>query len=294
MANKKLGVVAIAAATVLLFAGCSSSNNASDPVSGVKADPAAAALLPASYKDAGIEFASDIPWQPFEYVENGKTTGLDYDIAQLIAAKLGTTFAFKKQSFDTIIASLQAGKHDAIASDMNDTKERQATLDFIDYYKSGSSLIVLAGNPDNITDLKSLCGKTVIAEKATSQVGYLQTLAKTCPVTVLELPDAPSAENALRAGKGVAFMVDSPVAGYTAKTAGAGKYFEVAVDPANPAGYEPTVVGIGVLKEQFPELRDAIKAALDSALKDGSYKAVLDKYGLGAGALTKITINAGK
>jgi polar amino acid transport system substrate-binding protein len=88
-------------------------------------------------------------------------------------------------------------------------------------------------------------------------------------------------------------MVDSPVAGFTAKTAGAGKYFEVAVDPANPSGYEPALVGIGVLK-LTPELRDAIKAALESALKDGSYKAVLDKYGLAAGALTKITINAGK
>ena len=53
--------------------------------------------------------------------ENQKLTGLDYDLAQALGAKLGVRLELQTQAFDSIIPSLQSGKHDVIMSGMNDT-----------------------------------------------------------------------------------------------------------------------------------------------------------------------------
>ncbi|MGW1531232.1 hypothetical protein [Streptomyces aureus] len=41
------------------------------------------------------------------------------------------------------------------------------------------------------------------------------------------------------------------------------------------------------------QLRDALQAALNAAIRDGSYKQVLDKWNVGDGAVTDATINSG-
>jgi polar amino acid transport system substrate-binding protein len=51
--------------------------------------------------------------------------------------------------------------------------------------------------------------------------------------------------------------------------------------------------GISVNKDNM-QLAQAIKAALDQMIADGSYKQILDKYGLGDGAVTEAVINGGK
>lgn len=297
MAKKSIfATIAMAGASALLLAGCASGttdNNADQ--SGV--DAAAAALLPQAYKDAGVvKVGSDIPYAPMEYFDADGTTvtGFDYDLAQLLGKKLGVTFQFNKTSFDGIIPSIDAGTNDVAISGMSDTVERQAKLTFVDYFLSGSSLVINKGNPDGVTDLASLCGKTALIETATVQGDTLK--AVDCgdkpAIEVLSFPDVPTTLNALRAKKGVAFLIDSPVAADAARTAGGGKYFELAVDPANPAGYEPGYFGIGV--KNGDKLADAIKAALDSAIADGSYAATLKKYNLDTFGVTEATINGTK
>lgn len=285
---------AVAVASALVLAGCSASPAPTTAAGGV--DSAAAALVPQEYKDAGtVSVGSDIPYAPMEMLDDaGNVTGFDYDLSQIIATKLGLKFNFEKQSFDTLIASLEAKNHSVIMSGMSDTVERQAKLDFVDYFLGGSSLVVNKGNPDGVTDLKSLCGKTAVIEAATVQGDTLKAVdcGSAGAITVLSFPDVPSTLNALRAGKGVAFLIDSPVAADAARTAGNGAYFELAVDPAAPAGYEPGFFGIGVLKGD--KLALAIQAALQSAIDDGSYKATLDKYNLGTFAVDSATLNGTK
>lgn len=285
--------LALAATAALVLTGCSApADNKNNDTTGI--DAAAAALVPAEYKDKGeVLVGSDIPYAPMEmFEEDGTTvTGFDYDLAQLIGKKLGLTFTFQKQAFDALIASLESGKQDVIMSGMSDTVERQAKLDFVDYFLGGSSLVINKGNPDKIATLTDLCGKTAVIEAATVQGDTLA--AVDCgdkkPITVLSFPDVPSTLNALRAGKGVAFLIDSPVAADAVRTAGEGKYFELAVDPAAPAGYEPGYFGIATLKGD--KLALAIQAALQSAIDDGSYKALLEKWELTTFGVTEATLN---
>jgi ABC-type amino acid transport substrate-binding protein len=263
-------------------------------------DPVAAAALPAKYKTAGvIKVASDIPFPPMEMFEsNQNLTGFDYDLAQALGAKLGVRMELQTQAFDSIIPSLQSGKHDVIMSGMNDTPERQKTLDFVDYFHAGFSILVPAGNPGKISTVLDLCGKDVAVQKATVQADILHGYDAQCtakgsgPMKIAELPIETDAQTAVRSGKAIADVVDSAVAAYAAQTAGEGKMFEVIRDTANPAGYNPVYTGIGVLKKDS-KLSNALLLALKSVIADGSYQKILKKYALTDYAVDKAGINLG-
>ena len=289
------------AASALLLAGCASATpTATNTAAAAGVDSKAAALLPASFKTAGINVGSDIPYAPMEMFDsNNKPIGFDVDLANAIGAKLGVAIKFEKQSFDSLIPSLQAAKHDVAISSMSDTVERQKVLDFVDYFNGGASLLVAKGNPNNITSLNDLCGKPVAAEAATWEVDLLNTQSETCKkagkaaLQVLTLPGDTDALNAVHAQKAVAYLADSQVAAYDVKTAGSGKFFDLVIDPANPNGYESGLIGVGILKKNSG-LRDAIQAAVQSLIDDGTYDKLLSKWNLESFKIDKATVNGTK
>jgi polar amino acid transport system substrate-binding protein len=309
MLNRRMGAsLAALGATALLLAACggSSSSTASSaaPAASTAASAeaaagvgASAALLPQEYKDKGVvNVASDIPYPPMEILaDDGTVSGLDYDLSQALGQQLGVKFSFNKQAWDSIIPSLQSGNHDIIMSGMNDTVERQQTLDFVDYFLGGFSILVAKGNPDGITSLKDLCGKTVAEETEVAQIDLIKAVAKECPagqtIEILELPSDSDAQNAVRAGKASADVLDAAVAGYSAATAP--DLFEVVVDPNEPNGVEPVYTGIGVLKEDSG-LTAALQAALQELIDNGTYMEIMNKYGLGQYAVTEAVINGTK
>jgi len=298
MAIKKLGFAAVMTAGLLVLTGCASGPN--NGVDQSKVDKAAQALLPAEYLENGIDVASDIPYEPFEfYDEDGNLTGVDVELGALIGQKLGIELRFNKTVFDTIIANLEAGTNDIIISSMSDTVERQAKVDFVDYHIGGSQMIVAEGNPENITNPMSLCGKTVIVQNGTIHIDLVGTMSESCEVsgkkeiTITQLPDSPSMQNALRAGQGDAVMMDSFVAQDAAAKAGNGDYFDVVNDPDAPNGYDAGFVGIAILKKDT-DLRDAIQAALQSLIDDGQYQALLDKWNMSDNAVVSASINGTK
>jgi polar amino acid transport system substrate-binding protein len=307
---KFAALAAMATASLLLVAGCASTTPAATPTASgntddgaiptVSVDAAAAALLPAKYKTAGINVASDIPYAPMEmFDDENKPTGFDYDLSQSIAQKLGITISFNKQAWDSIIPSLQAGNHDIIMSGMNDTVERQANLDYVDYFKGGFAIVVAKGNPNKVTTLMDLCGQPVTIQKATVQGDMLKALTPQCTaagkkaVVINEYPSDPEALNALRAGKGIADVMDAPIAAYAAQTAGKGQYFDLVTDAANPNGYEPVFTGIGVLKAN-KELTASLQAAVQSLIDDGTYGKILAKWNLSSFGVTTASINGTK
>ncbi|MCY7290269.1 MAG: ABC transporter substrate-binding protein [Cryobacterium sp.] len=296
--SASVGLAAALALSACSAGGAPAASGDKPPAGGVNA--AAAAALPAKYKTAGVvKVASDIPFPPMEmFDENQKLTGFDYDLAQAIGGKLGVRMEFMTQAFDSIIPSLQSGKHDVIMSGMNDTAERQKTLDFVDYLHAGFSILVPHGNPEKITTVLDLCGRDVAVQKATVQAEILRGYDKECnatgagPMIIAELPLETDVQTAVRSGKAIADVVDSAVAAYAAQTAGDGKMFEVVRDPSNPAGYDPVYTGIGVLKKDS-ELSKALLLALEAVIADGSYEEILDKYSMTDYAVDAAGINLG-
>jgi polar amino acid transport system substrate-binding protein len=296
--SKVAGLAMLATTSLFALAGCTTTVN--DPAPSTSAaeiavDEAAAALVPAEFKD-GVSVASDIPYAPMEFFDdNDKPTGFDYDLSQAIAAKLGVKFSFEDQDWDGIIPSLQSGTHDVIMSGMNDTAERQKVLDFVDYFKAGFAIIVAKGNPEGIAKLGDLCGKTVAIQTSTAQIDLINAVNPSCTkkIEILEFPTDGDAQNAIRAGKAVAGVNDGQVAAYTAQTAGDGEYFEIVAPSDPPAGFESAYTGIGVLKKNTG-LTAAIQAAVKSLIDDGTYAKLLSKWNLSAFAVTEATINGTK
>ncbi|MBP2586378.1 polar amino acid transport system substrate-binding protein [Streptomyces sp. PvR006] len=267
----------------------------------IKKDQALHDLLPAKIKKAGaVRVATDVPYPPFEmFVKEGETelTGLDYDLGQALGAKLGVTFAFTPQKFDGIVPAIQAGKFDAAMSAITDNKERQKVVDFVDYSRSGSGVLVADGNPAEITTLDDLCGKKVAVQAATHQLDLLKAHQDACgkagkgKIDIQTFPKDSDAQLALRSGKVVAQVLTKPAAGWVAKTADGGKAFDLVEDPAASGGYDATPNGIAISK-QLPELTDAIQKALQSLIDEGTVLRIYNKYGVGSILVEEATKNA--
>ena len=299
--KKFLAATSVIAASALLLAGCASATPTATKTAASAAgvDSAAAALLPDSYKTAGINVGSDIPYAPMEMFDTkNNPIGFDVDLANAIGVKLGVSIKFEKQAFDTLIPSLQAGKHDLAISSMSDTVERQKVLDFVDYFNGGASLLVKAGNT-SIKGIADLCGQAAAAEAATWEVDLLKSQSDECvkagkkPITIQNLPDDPSALSAVKAGNAAAYLGDSQVVAYDVKNAGSGKDFALVIDPTNPNGYEAGLIGVGVLKKNTG-LRDAVQAAVQAIMDDGTYDNLLTKWNLNSFKIESATVNGTK
>ncbi|GAA2779175.1 ABC transporter substrate-binding protein [Streptomyces showdoensis] len=300
---------ALAATTLATLSACGGGDDTAASAGGkavvagveIKKDQALHDLLPAKIKKAGtVRVATDVPYPPFEmFVKEGESTltGLDYDLGQALGAKLGVTFAFTPQKFDGIVPAIQAGKFDAAMSAITDNKERQKVVDFVDYSQSGSGVLVADGNPGKIGTLDDLCGKKVAVQAATHQLDLLKAHQDACgkagkgKIDIQTFPKDSDAQLALRSGKVVAQVLTKPAAGWVAKTADAGKAFDLVEDPAASGGYDATPNGIAISK-QLPELTDAIQKALQSLIDEGTLLRIYNKYGVGSILVKAATKNA--
>ncbi len=260
----------------------------------------AAALLPQEYRDAGeIRVGSDIAYPPIEfYDENEEVSGIDPAIAEALGEVLGVEFVFENGTFDGLIVGMNSGRHDIIMSAMTDTKERQeggtedseGGTDFVNYFQAGSAILVPAGNPEGIQGLDDLCGLAVAAQQGTANETVVQEQAAACDEPLEEVINSVDSESitALQSGRADAVITDYPVALYNEAEAGGGGEFEVVGDQIDAAPY-----GIAVPKDE-PELRDALQAALQEIIDNGTYADILAEWGAEAGALEEATVNAGE
>jgi polar amino acid transport system substrate-binding protein len=267
----------------------------------IAVDEDARGLLPEDIAEAGaVKAATDAPYAPFEmFVEEGseELTGVDILLGHAIGAKLGIDVEFAQQGFDGIIPALQAGNFDLTISAMTSSVERMDVLTFVDYSASGTGILTRAGNPDDIQTYLDLCGKNVAVQTATSQVDLVNDVWQAeCeaeglePIALSEFPSDSDAQLAITAGKAAASLLTKPSAGFVAKTTNDGATFVVVEDQTAPNGYDATLNGIGVLKEN-EEFAEAIQAALQSLMDDGTYEAILAEFGVEGIGIDEATIN---
>jgi polar amino acid transport system substrate-binding protein len=270
-------------------------------VASIEADPALTAMLPEKNQKDGVVVAADIPYMPWEGFVEGtdQPTGFDYDLSQALAAKLGVPFEFTQVVFDSIIIGIQAKKYDLSMSCMYDNPERQEVLDFVDYADDTTAVITVKGNPKGITNLDSLSGLVVGCEKGTTQAAMLEELnteldtAGKAKMDVKQFPSQADSLLALQAGTIDCDVTDRSTAFYNAETTMKDneKVFELVVDPDAPDGYDPAIIGMGVLKENT-QLRDALQKALQALIDDGTLKTIAAHWG--PVAVTSAEINQGK
>ncbi|MFI0900069.1 ABC transporter substrate-binding protein [Streptomyces sp. NPDC020983] len=307
-------VAAVAAAGALVLTGCGDQTKDDSPAAGSSPSTAAGgattsaaadslfAKLPQKYQSSKvIQVGTDASYAPMEQTKDGQIVGIDPDIGAALGEKLGVTFKFTNGKFDGLITSLQTGRSDIVMSAMSDTKARQQGLDdkgktigkgvdFVDYYNSGSSLLVRKGNPKGVKALADLCGMTVAVQRGTIYEDAFKKQKTACGakgLTIQAFDTDAEAQTRVKAGGAVADLNDTPVAAYIAQTSGNGTDFEVAGAPSDAGPF-----GIAVSKDD-PQLRDALKAAMDAIVADGTYAKILQKWNASSGAIPTVSINGG-
>ena len=96
---------------------------------------------PAS-KEGCLVVATNAFFPPFEYYEGNKLTGVDMEIASLLAEKLGKTLYISDMEFDSVLASLSSDTADIAMAGLTVTDERKQSYDFSqEYYESAQVLI---------------------------------------------------------------------------------------------------------------------------------------------------------
>lgn len=256
------------------------------------AGSAHAASLPDAIRQAGMfRLSVNATYAPMEYHDpaTNELKGLDIDIADALAKKLGVKIIWSDVAFAELIPSLATGRTDFIISGLSDRATRRETMDFIDYLKTGAQFFTMADSAAK--EPTDLCGKKVGTTRSTSFPGDIEAWSKrSCEAAgkppVLYVPGENSIDvrNQMKQGRIDAAVQGSETLPYAMQNE-AGKY-RILGAPFT-LGYQ----GIAFRKADTA-LREAIMEALRDLIADGTYVAILKKYGLGDNAVAEPLVNA--
>jgi polar amino acid transport system substrate-binding protein len=291
----RLGVPALA---ILALAGCGSSSSSSTTSSATPTTTVASALnteiaakVPAAIKSKGtLNVATEAQYAPNEFIASDGHTiiGMDPDLVTALAEVMGLKASFTNANFEAIIPGLAAGRYDLGASSFTDTKEREKTVDFVDYFKAGISFYAKSSANPGVETVEDLCGKTVAVEKGTVELEESEAQSKKCTkagkksVTVLSFPGQNAVNLAVSSGRAELGMADSPVVAYQIKQSNGG--FKLI---GKTYAFAPYGLAIPKTSGMTQPVFDALKVLI----ADGKYKSILEKWGIQEGAITEPKIN---
>jgi len=113
--------------------------------------------------------ATNAEFPPYEYYnENNEIVGIDVEIAQAIAKKLGKKLEIEDMPFDSILAAVQSGKADIGVAGMTVTPDRLESVDFSDTYVKASQVIIVRKDNTEIKTPDDLVGKTIGVQLGTT------------------------------------------------------------------------------------------------------------------------------
>lgn len=222
-----------------------------------------------------IKMGSSIDFAPYEYYddETGDIVGIDVEIAQAVAKKLGYELEIEDMQFDSIIAAVVSGKVDFGMSGFTITEERKQSVDFSTPYTTAKqSVIVPEGSA--ITSVEDLLNPEN-TYKIGVQIGTTGDLyisddveANGLKHTIERYNKAPDAIVALNSGKVDCVIIDDQVA---VSFVNANEGLSI-LDTA----YALEEYAICFAKES--ELYGAFNAALEELIADGTVQTIIDKY----------------
>lgn len=251
-------------------------------------------MLPQQIKDKGkITAASDPHQPPYDYydADNKTLIGVEQELLAEVATRLGVAINVTPAPFPSIIPGIQSKRFDLGASAFGDFVERQKIVDIIDVNYEAAGLIVVKGNPHNVKKMADTCGLRGAAHQGSTPLTLFEKQAAACPadkpLTILQFTTSDQAQLALKSGRADVSLANVGVSAYTtANQPAGGIQLELITQSRYAVGYQGWLVS-----KENPELRDAIMAALQSMVDDGSYGAIFDKWNLAQNKLEKVTYN---
>ena len=255
-------------------------------------DQALAAKVPAAIKSDGkLLIGTDSTYAPSEFLDtDGKTViGFDVDLFNAVAAKLGLTTQWTSAKFDAIIPGVQSGKYEVGVSSFTINAERKQQVNMVSYFNAGTQWGTKKGNPTGIQP-DNACGKKVAVQTSTVQdtedlpkrVNQCKTSGKSA-ITIDRYQGQDQATASVVSGKDDAMLADSPVVAYAVKQTNGQLELLGNIYDSAPYGY--------VVKKDQTDFAQALSGAVAALISDGTYKQILSKWGVEAGAITNPAVN---
>lgn len=183
--------------------------------------PASSQLLAkvASTKTLTIGTANDAPWS---YVDSsGQLKGIIPDMLRDFLKYEGVDAQVKAitMPFSSLIPSVQSGRIQLVGDSMYKTAPRQKQIDFTDViFYNPPALVVQKGNPQHLSTLADLCGKSAGTYEGTTYVQNLKTASSKCPAgSSIKLKVVPNVQDVIASvssGSMDGALIDSSIAAY--------------------------------------------------------------------------------
>jgi polar amino acid transport system substrate-binding protein len=252
------------------------------------------ALVPEDVKAKGyIEVVTDPsfgpPWNYHPGSDQSVYEGIDPDIAAGISERLGIEIRFVSLAFAGIVPAIRAGRYDMVMVGMFASEERTKIIDLIDYAIDSTAILVQAGNPAGIKGVEDLCGKTVSAVMGSIQLAMLEAQSSKCstPITINTFPNKSDSFLQIETKRVDATLDGFIVSGYLTKN---GTFPSKGIEAVFTDDFPGRPLGIGLAKEKAG-LRDAVVAAINDMIADGTYAKIFTKWGAPGMKLEKAEVN---
>ena len=227
-------------------------------------------LSGAAFADT-LTMGTNAEFPPFEFIgDDGKPTGFDVELMQLIAAEIGKELVIENMFFDGLIAALTMGDIDVIAAAMTITEERQQAVNFSTPYFNATQAVIVMKGYEGIAALEDLLDKKIAVQDGTT--GHFLVADdlgcdaaniasfKASPDTILELIN----------GRVDCIVIDNAVAE---------NFLTMYDDLEIVQGLEMQVEQYGfAIAKKNEELLEAVNAALAKIIEDGKYDELIEKY----------------
>ena len=278
---KKITALLLGTAMMLSLAACGSSASVSESTASSETSSSEAASSEASAETAGelttvtpgkLTMSTNAAFPPYEMTDdNGNYVGIDIEVAEAIADKLGLELQVDDMDFDAALLAAQTGKSDMVMAGVTVTEERQTVMDFSNTYATGIQVVIVPEDSD-IASIEDMTGKMIGVQRGTTGDLYCSASVEDGGFgeeNVTPYDNGLTAVQALMNGQVDCVVIDNAPA-------------QEFVD-ANPGlklldtEYANEDYAIGVAKGNTA-LLDAINGALEELQADGTVQSIVDKY----------------
>ena len=220
-----------------------------------------------------LHMSTNAAFPPYEMTtDDGGFEGIDVEVADAIAQKLGLELVVDDMGFDAALTAVQTGQSDIAMAGITVTEDRLEVMDFSDSYATGVQVVIVRED-STIQTIDDLANAEMIGCQAAT-TGYIY--ASDTPenggygedhVTAYE--NGALAVMALVNGQIDAVIIDNePAKAFVEANEG----LKILDTPWVEEEY-----AIGVAKGNT-DLLDAINAVMEELKADGTFQSIVDKY----------------
>ncbi|MCD8097071.1 MAG: ABC transporter substrate-binding protein [Lachnospiraceae bacterium] len=215
-----------------------------------------------------LTMGTNAAFPPYEYYDEDEIVGIDAEIAEALAEKLGLTLEIVDMDFSSIITSVQSGKIDVGIAGMTVTEDRLENVNFTDSYATGVQVIIVPEGSE-ITSVDDLSNEDLLIGVQEGTTGHIYCSDDYGEDRVIAYTNGATAVQALLQGKVDCVVIDQqPAISFVEANEG------LAILDTE---YVIEEYAIAVSKDN-EALLDALNAALAELTADGTVQSILDTY----------------